>query len=285
MIAPKPKVYDYRDLPEFLKALYKYRKNTEGNFSYETWAGEMGIKSRSYLRYLVLGEKPPTHSIIPALVKGLQLSEGEVNYLTLLVNYQIATTDSMRALYLREIYGRWSRNLQETAIQDISAFLSDPLVPQLFTYLSFDDSSSDLEKWAQDFRCSVERIKNALKCLLWQKLVSGEVKEDGRIIYHTENEFFKIPSSPGNSYIRTFHAEGLKQAQEAIHGPTENRKLYSAFMALSDEQFQKAQELIQDFNSQMLAIFNEKSIAGKKVYRLNQQLLSVSEVIENSSDC
>lgn len=282
--AVKPNIYDYNNLPGFLKALYKYRKSTEEGFSYEAWAGEMGIRSRSYLRYLVLGEKPPTHSIIPALIKGLRLSEEELTYLTLLVNYQLATTDSMRALYLREIYKRGTRHLQESTIQDISAFLSDPLVPQLYTYLSFADSPSNLERWAQDFRSSVERIQNALKCLIWQNLVIGEIKEDGSIIYRTENEFFRIPSSPDNQYIRTFHAVGLKQAQEAVHGPTENRKLYSTFIALSADQFQKAQELIQEFNTQLLAIFNEKSIAGKKVYRLNQQILSVSEVIKSSSD-
>ncbi|AFY02411.1 TIGR02147 family protein [Bdellovibrio bacteriovorus] len=278
--AVKPNIYDYNSLPGFLKALYKYRKSTEEGFSYEVWAGEMGIRSRSYLRYLVLGEKPPTHSVIPALIKGLQLNEDELTYMNILVNFQLATTDSMRTLYLREIYKRCTRNLQETTIQDISAFFSDPLVPQLFTYLSFADSPSNLESWAQDFRSSIERIQNALKCLIWQKLVIGEVKEDGSTIYRTENDFFRIPSSPDNQHVRSFHAEGLRQAQEAVRGPTENRKLYSTFIALSADQFQKAQELIQDFNSQLLAIFNEKSITGKKVYRLNQQLLSVSEVIK-----
>jgi uncharacterized protein (TIGR02147 family) len=279
----KPLIYDYKDFAEYLNALYKFRKRTEASFSYEKWAEEMGIKSRSYLRSMVLGENAPTLSLVPSLLRGLKLNEEETSYFITLINFQLAPAPEIKAIYMKEIFRRWTRQIQETQIQDIAEFLADPVVPQLFTYLGFEDSPSDIQQWASDLRCSEEQIKNALKCLIWQKLVDGAVQDNGDVVYRTTSPFFRIPSDPANAHLKRFHAEGLKQAQEAAQKSSEHRKMYSAFVALSPE-FAKAQGLIQDFNQQILAIFHEKSIAGKKVYRLNQQLISVSEAVQTQKN-
>ncbi|MBO9667743.1 MAG: TIGR02147 family protein, partial [Bdellovibrio sp.] len=254
----KPNVYEFKTLSEYLRAIYQYRKAVEQSFSYEKWAGEMGIKSRSYLRYLALGEKPPTLSIVPALLQGLKLNDEESTYLLLLVNCEVAPSHGLKALYLREIFNQWTHYIQEIEVQDLGEFLADPLIPQLFTYLSFEDASSDPETWARDFDCELERIDKALKCLIWQKLVDCKVREDGTILYRAANSHFKVPSEAGNGYLKAFHTEGIRQAYEAAQGPSEKRKLYSTFVALSPEQYQKAQALIQEFNGKMLAVFDEK---------------------------
>ncbi len=278
----RPIVYDYRDLTEYLKDFYKYRKRNEPSFSYEKWAEEMGLKSRSYLRYLVLGEKIPSAGLLPSLLKGLQLDDEETSYFITLFNYQSAPNNEIKAVYTRTIFRAWTRRIQEIEIPDISEFLSDALVPQLFTYLSFEDSPSNLDQWSRDLNCDSERIKKALKCLIWQKLVNGAVQENGDILYRAASPYFRVPSGASSIHIRAFHLEGLKQAQAAIQDSPENRKMYSAFFALSPEQFARAQELVQDFNKQLLTIFNEKSIDGKKLYRLNQQLIPVSQIVRSS---
>jgi uncharacterized protein (TIGR02147 family) len=275
-----PIIYDYKDFAEYLNALYKFRKTTEVSFSYEKWAEEMGLKSRSYLRSMVMAEKAPTMTLVPSLLRGLNLSEEETSYFITLINLQLAPTPEIRTIYTKEIFRRWTRRIQEVEIQDIAEFLADPIVPQLFTYLSFEDSPSDIEQWARDLRCSADTIKNALRCLIWQKLVDGKIQDNGETIYKTTSEFFRIPSDSHNAHLKRFHAEGIKQAQAAVQENSEHRKMYSAFVALSADQYAKAQMLIQDFNQQVLAIFNEKCIDGKKLYRLNQQLISVSEIVQ-----
>jgi len=274
-----PVVFEYRDLSEYLKDVYKFRKAHENYFSYEKWADEMGLKSRSYLRYLVLGEKTATATLLPTLLRGLKLHEDEVAYFVLLFNFQVAPTADIKAVYTREIFKVWSRRIQETEIKDLAEFLADPLIPQLFTYLSFEDSPADAKQWAQDLNCDIARIQNALKCLIWQKLVDGHVLENGDTLYRTASPFFRVPQNPANTHLRNFHLEGIKQAQDAALGDPENRKLYSTFVALSPEQYTRAQELIRDFNRQLLAIFNERTLNGKKLYRLNQQLVSVSQAV------
>lgn len=278
--AKKPSVFNYRDCGEYLNDLYKFRKRSENSFSYEKWAQEMGLKSRSYLRYLCLGEKLPTASLIPQLLRGLQLTDDEASYFITLVNLASAPNNEVKAIYTKEIFRRWTQKIKQTEITEIIEFLADPIVPQLFTYLSFEDAPTTPDQWAQDLKCSAERIQSALKCLIWQKLVDGQVQENGEIRYQTVSPHFAIPTTAANTHIRAFHLEGIKQAQAAVSASPDTRKMYSAFFALTPEQFARAQELIQDFNKQMLALFDEKSIHGKKLYRLNQQLLSVSGIVE-----
>lgn len=276
----KPNIFRYRECSEFLNDLYKFRKRTEPSFSYEKWAQEMDLRSRSYLRYICRGEKPPTATILPNLLRGLNLNSEESSYFITLVNLASTTDSSVKALYTKEIFRCWTQKIQETPVTEVLEFLADPMIPQLFTYLSFEDSPTNVNQWIQDLRSTPERIQNALRCLIWQKLVEGQLLENGEIRYRTTNSFFKVPTTPANSHIRNFHLEGLEQAKEAVNKSPETRKMYSAFFALSADQFQRAQELIQNFNSQILAVFNEKTIGGKKLYRLNQQLLSVSEDVQ-----
>jgi uncharacterized protein (TIGR02147 family) len=275
-----PCVFDYRDLSEYLKDIYKYRKATEAGFSYEKWADEIGLKSRSHLRYLVLGEKSAANSMLPLLLNSLKLTEDETAHFVNLFHLQIATTPEIKAVYIRQIFKVWVHHLETTDILNFSEFLSDPIIPQLFAYLSFEDAPTDIQQWSRDLQCDVERVQNALRCLIWQKLVEGRVSENGETSYATTSPYFRIPSSDGNTYLRAFHLEGIKQAEEVARGNPENRKLYSTFVALSSEQYQRAQQLIQDFNLQLLALFDEKTLNGKKLYRLNQQLLSVSAVVQ-----
>ncbi|AZZ37762.1 hypothetical protein CIK05_13460 [Bdellovibrio sp. qaytius] len=280
----KPNVYEYKNLTEYLKDIYKFRKRTETTFSYEKWAEEMGLKSRSYLRALVLGEKVLAAHLLPALLKGLQLNSDETSFVMLLANLHAAPDNQLKALYSREIFKVWTRQIQEVEITDTVEFLSNPLVPQLFTYLSFDDSPSDTKRWARDLNCSDDEIKLALKCLIWQKLVDGNVLENGEIVYRTIAPYFKVPSSQGNVHIRSFHIEGLKQAQVAMLGSPEHRKMYSAFVALTADQFIQVQKLIQDFNEKVVSLCNDKNIHGKRIYRLNQNLIAVSQTVETQSE-
>jgi uncharacterized protein (TIGR02147 family) len=274
----KPQVYDHRNLSEYLTAVYEYRKRAEYGFSYEKWAEEMSIKSRSYLRQVALGKKIPAATLLPSLLKGLSLNSEETNYFVALFNQVIAPTPEIKAIYNKEIFKTWTRKIQEVQIQDLTQFLADPMIAHLFTYLSFDDSPSDLAQWSQDLNCDQERIERALKILIWQNLVEGKMDDDGQVMYRTTSPYFTIPSG-ASQHIRQFHMEGIKQAQASFDGPKEHRKMWSGFVALSEVQHAKAVEIINEFNQQLVAIFNETTIDGKKLYRFNQQLLTISQEV------
>jgi len=272
----KPDIFEYLDLRLYLVDFYRFRKTHESGFSYEKWTQEMGFRSRSYLRAVVVGKKPLHESLLLPLTKSLQLDGDGIDYLTVLLGYSIAPSPELKESYGRQLLQKWRAQIQRIEVPDISEFLSDSLIPVVFTYLSFEDASSDLALMAKHLHCEITRLQKALRCLVWQKLVEGSLDENGQVLYTTVSPFFKIPSLPNNLALRSFHREGLKQAEQAIEKPSAERKYYATFVAMDETQFLKFQELVQEFNDRMLSTFNSPELKEKKIYRVNTQVFPVS---------
>lgn len=49
----QPSIRSYLSANHYLKDYYHYRKNIDGKFSYDVWAKELGLKSRSGVRMVV----------------------------------------------------------------------------------------------------------------------------------------------------------------------------------------------------------------------------------------
>ena len=272
----KPDIFDYLDLRLYLEDLYKYRKTTESGFSYEAWAAEIGFRSRSYLRDLVIGKKPLHDSLLLPLSRGLDLDQDRLDYLILLMHYSVAPSVDLKLSYGRQLLYKWKVKIQQVQIADLVGFLSDSLVPVLFTYLSFPDASSDLEQMAEYFGVERERIQNSLRCLVWQKIVDGQFDEQGRVYYKTVQPFFAVPSENGNSLLKSFHKEGLKLAEQAMDRPSAERKCYATFLAMDEKQFLEFQKVVQDFNQRILGAFHSQQLGEKRIYRFNAQVFPVS---------
>lgn len=274
----QPCLYQYLEISLYLKDLYKFKKSAISSFSYDLWAKEIGFKSRGHLRDIVIGKAELTESLIPVFIKGLNLNTTEIEHFTLLVRYSTAQSDITKAIYGKLLMANWKAKLNEIEIIDIESFLSDSVIPIVFTYLSFDDTASDLKEISSLLGYDKTRIQNALRCLIWQKLVDGQIDTQGVIKYKTTQPFFKIPDLPGNNFLRNFHIDGLNLAIQAHDFPTQSRKFYSSFMAVDDDQFIQIQNLIQQCHEKILALCNQPQLGTKKIYRLNTQLFPVSSI-------
>jgi len=279
----KPNLFEYLDVCHYLNDLYKFRKKTESGFSYQLWSQEMSIRSRSYLRALVIKEKPIHESILPQLIKGLSLKSEELVYFDLLFRYNTAQIKELKNAYGAQLVTCWKKNVEEVQVKDIAEFLADPINPVVFTYLSFDDSISDFDEMCKNIGCEALRLQNAIRCLVWQKLVEGTVDSDGKISYKTVQPFFKVPSLAFSSVLKEFHIKGLALAQEASRLSSEQRKYFSTFVAVNEEQFLSVQAMIEEFNQKIMQITHDNLIKGKKIYRLNVQIFPVSNEISQQT--
>jgi uncharacterized protein (TIGR02147 family) len=278
----QPCLYQYLDVSLYLKDFYKFKKSSAPSFSYEFWANEIGFKSRGHLRDIIIGKAELTESLIPVFIKGLKLNPNETEHFTLLVRYSTAKSEITKAIYGKILMANWKAKLNEIEIVDIESFLSDSVTPIVFTYLSFDDTASDLKEISSILGYEQVRVQNALRCLIWQKLVDGQIDDRGLIKYKTTQPFFKIPDVPGDNFLRNFHVDGLKLAIQAHDYPSQSRKFYSTFVALDQNQFVEIQNLVQDCHQKILALCNKPQLGTKKIYRLNTQIFPVSSVSETT---
>ena len=280
----EPNIFEYLDIRHFLKALYKYKKFKEKSFSYSQWADELSIKSRGNLRDIITGKASLGENLIPQFLKMLQCDNDKAEYFVLLTRYSYAPTEEIKEIYGKKLLPMWKRKLHEVEIKDIEGFLSSSITPILFTYLTFDDTSTSISEIAENLHCDEIDIRNSLRFLTWNKLIDGEVLPNGEIRYKTTQPFFNVPTTLNNSFIRDYHINTLKLAQQAHNYEKSSRRFQSYLIALTPEEFSFAVKTIKECNDQLLGLFNSSQLGHKKIYMLNYQVFPVHKVETQNED-
>lgn len=276
----KPQLVEYLDIHLYLKDLYHFRKNTERDFSYESWAAELNIKSRSFLRLVILGKRTLTVPVFQTIIQKLKLTSDEVVYAQVLFQYSFSSESGLKNLYGKELAKQWTAHVNQVVVEDLETFLADPFIPVAFTYFTCDKSSSDVLAVAKILMTTPARIKNAIIALTKLDLLECNVNDKNEIIYRAKQNYFRVPQTPGFNFLKTFHLDGLEQARKAHDLPFNERKFRSLLMTLSQEQIELAERLINDFATGIFKQMEMQKISETtKVYRLNLQLFPVSEVI------
>lgn len=281
----KPNLFEYLDVVLFLKDIYRFRKLTEKDFSYEKWSQELGLKSRSYLRLLVMSKRPFSTSLLPQFAKQMQLSSDETEYMNLLVHYAQAPSVEMRESYGRQLILKWKHTLNQSVVEDAETYLADALTPIAFTYISDLKGQATLASLCQHLNIAAERAHSIIKNLARLELIETHTSKDHAFRYLALNQFAKIPDDPYNPLIKKFHFEGMQQAIEAHDLPSELRNYRSVICSLSSEQVMILRGLINEFIKSTLATSEvEPTQTKKRIYRMNLQLFPVSTEIDFKSD-
>lgn len=287
----RPYVFNYIDLQLFLRDIYAFRKKSEKNFSYESWAQELGLRSRSFLRLVITGRRNLTDQVFPLFAASLNLLPNELDYLSLLFRYSTATDRLLKESYGRQLIGKWNSHLEQVQIENVSEFLKDPSIPIVFTYFTKAKVSSDVRVIAHLLNLSKERVLLAIQALTYLRLLIPEMNDMQEICYRTAGPYFNVPNMPNNDFVKNFHFEGFRLAEQAHDLPFDQRKFRSLVLTMNEQQMKTAQQMISDFTRTVLsslatatpsasAIEEDTSHGSKsKIYRLNLQLFPVSEEI------
>lgn len=267
----KPSVLDYLDIHLYLKDVYKYNKRHILHFSYDLWAQELRLKSRAYLRSVIIGEKTLSPSLTPQFVEYFNFNDLEIEHFLNLVQLKNCEDEKLKVFLSKKVLHLWKKNIEQVEIENLDEFLSDPLVPVIYTYLSFDDSPSRFEDIIKDTQYSPDKIKSAIRCLVWQKLIDGQVLSDGTISYKTIAPYFSVQNHPGSQTLKKFHLKNLRIAHKASQLPSDLRKYYVNYLALDENQFKELQLMIQQFNQEVLKKFDSQKRDQKKIYQINLQ--------------
>jgi uncharacterized protein (TIGR02147 family) len=279
-----PSLVNYLSLTQFLDDLYRHRKLKEKNFSYETWAQELEIKSRSFLRLVVQGKRPLTETVLELLIKNTPSLKCEERYARLLFRYQTSNQPLMREMYGKELIKYWKQFHEQTLeVADPGLFLSHPLVPALYAYLTVSQVGVQIEKIAEKLKASSNEVQQGLDILRRLNLLDIELDADHDMNLRLKSSHLKVPSNPGDRSLAQFHMDGLEQARAAHDLPFAERKFRSLLVPLSESQIQQAQELINEFAKNVISgLTRPENENSAKIYRLNVQLFPISEEIETT---
>lgn len=272
----KPDLRTYANIFHFLQDLYKYRKALSPHFSYEVWAKELNIKSRSYLRLVTLARRSVTDRFLTTLADSMKLSSDDRDYLTVLTAYSQSPSPSQKELHGRKLMQMMRQSLDGVTVEKYFDFLSSPLLPKLQILLTMRDVHKNVLSLANMLNESNEATESALNKLVEIGLAEKALSND-EVIWSATGNTFHVPESLGDLAIAQFHRTSLLQAIQAQNLPTSTRRFESLMVTLNKGEFTELMDDVHNFIRNSLRKYDRPNLEDRCVYQLNMNLFPLSE--------
>jgi len=272
----KPQLMSYLSISHYLEDLYKFRKETEQNFTYESWAQELGIKNRAFLSQLVSGRRKFTEATIQLFVDKMALTKSEQEYFHLLVLYSMARAQVQRDAYGRKLRQLMNQSYPQTQVEPAKNLVASTLYPRILAFLTFKDVTKTAENIRRIFNISMEQANESLQTIK----ALGLIELDGET-WITTRTAYKVPEKIGDADLMNYHHKSLLDAIEARKSPVHERRFRSLILALNENEFLKITEEMNAFLTEMLGKFDVDYFHDRKIYQLNFNLHVASSQAED----
>lgn len=272
----KPSVCDFINIRDYLSEYYSFRKATAKSFSYETWAQELGVKSRSFLRMVIMGQRPITKNFAETLSYGLHLNEKELKYFFLLFEYSRAKSNEQKKFYWKQMLSilKMEENRTEISAAD---FISSHWLPKIQTILAF----SDVDKTTKNIATLLGLDETtALQCL--EKLEALAVaKKDSEDVkncsWDTQVKNFKVPEAFHNAALKNYYIQSFDDAKAAIALPAEVRKFRSLLLPLNPDEYLELLAKLEEAFQEILTQYKADKLYGRHLYQMGMSLVPITK--------
>jgi uncharacterized protein (TIGR02147 family) len=277
-----PRVYEYLDVISYLQDYYKFRKSHNKGFSYEGWAAELEMNSRSFLRLMVFGKKKISPRFIENFSKLVFVSKNEATYFGYLVKVSQCTLGKERQQYSAKMMQLLKHEHNAQVVTEKADYISDPLLPRLLSLLCFSDLKATAIGCAQLLNKELVAIEEALEKLEAMNLAQ-KISDANGPIWIARSDIFHVPDNYGNFDLLKFHQKSLADAIAAFDQEIHLRRYKSLFVPMSEESLEKFNKALEDFISEQLMHYNSKNCAGTYLYQVNFNFHPVTQKIDPGS--
>lgn len=277
----KPKIRTYMNANKYLLDYFEYRKKNDVQFSYEIWASELRLKSRSSLRMVSRGQKPITSLFIDAFVAKNNLSEEDKNYFYLLAHYQNAKNSSLKKAYLDKILENIDTTENYTEIKNYFKFLSSSALPILQLIISFADFKATESKIKAITGLDTKKTKDGLETLKELGLAQFKVLEtEKEPVWSATIKYFKISDKLHDEALNMYHQETTKEAHDILNMQIQLKKFKSIFFAMTEDNYVDLSKDMEDFIARMKNKYGTENLMDKRLYKINIQAYPVTKKLD-----
>ena len=261
-------VFDYEDYHVYLKHWMELKRTSKAGFSFQVLANRAGLKSRSFLRLVSLGERDLLYATALKLSQAMGHSERESEFFLALVGYTNASDPKERMLYQEKLRGlRKPLHKQILSVQQFEFFSMWYIIPvwELVAVFAFGD---DFRRLAErlDPPISVEEARHAVKVLLDLELI--EPADD---LYVQRSANLHSRDDIVSKSIRSYQSSTIALAQRALECmPKESRQINTLTLGLDYERWERMKDLIQEFRQKLVDLTGDVEKVDR-VYQVNIQ--------------
>lgn len=269
-----PEVKNYIQVSHYLQEVYAYRKSKEAGFSYESWAAELGISSRSHLRLSIIGRRNISDALAQLLVQSLNLTGSDKDYFLILILYSQSSSASQKSYYAKKLADMVSVKVEKQPVAPTMALLKDPTVIALRLLLTFEDVCGSEESLSQQLGIALEDLQEKLMILSSHGLVHSESPG----LWRATSKWIQFTDQADNSGIRAYHAASLEAAKKSIDFPVDTRYFRSLTWALNAEEYQSFLRDFNEFMEQMNAKYEKSILEDRNLMQMNMNLIPALQV-------
>lgn len=269
----QPILFEYMSATNYLYDLMLFRKSEAPGFTFESWASELGFKSRSFLTMILNQERSITPQFIEVFANSMSYSEEEKSYFSLLVQYNQSTSEIDRTLFLDSLLEIKGKRKDLVEIQNYTNFLSSPLMPKLLVLLSFKDLDRSVLGLTQFLQENTVTIEQSLAQLHELQLV--QLQNNGHWV--PTKKSFKVPKNFGSEALTNYHNHSLQEAISAQKKPAALRRYRSLLLPLSDKDYQNLLGDIEALVNKAVAKYDSEILHQKRLYKMNMNIFPVTE--------
>ncbi len=266
-------IFGYYNYRKYLQDFYEYRKSVHRHFSYRAFAQKAGYTSSGLYLDLIKGRKSLTDQLVPKFAKALGLSEKEVVYFHLMVDFTHATTPESK----QDIFERMSAMLprsMKTLTRNQKEYFSKwyyVAVRESMGVLNIYENFQDLALFLIP-RITVPQAKQAIQLLKDLDLI--EVR-DG--FWRSKNTTISSGSEVDPLMVHQFQKEMIDLGKLAIgHFSRERRNISCTTMSVSPMGLERIIHKIDIFRKEIIEIV--RSDEGERmVCQMNIQFFPLSK--------
>lgn len=284
-LANFPKIWDFSHAVPFLRSYYEFKKSVDKNFSYGTWALQIGIKSRSFLRLVLVGKRRLTNDVAELISDKLELNPLERKYFLALVQIENSDQIAEKVIHnsslqqIRKKYALKNHDFSEIQKQDLYDYFSSYQMPRLQVLLTLDGIDKSATNLAKLLQTKESEIVSRLETL--NKL--GFAKCENKQWVATKKDL-QTQDHPGDLALQSFHKKSLEEAITAISLPKDQRRFQSLVLSLNENDFKAVHQELRGCLEQIVLKYADRNNRDQsndplKIYQINLNLIPVSSSI------
>src|SRR3989338_5499035 len=273
----KPNVKNYLNCYLYLQDIYQFSKHSTPDFSYQYWCYSLDVKSKSYLRFAILGKRKISPELCSKLAKWLSLEGTDSEYFLLLVEYSQSTSDEIKKTLSQKMLQHIRLDQSQIKVNIEKLTTSEPLFIQIRDLLSFSDCKHTAQSLSRLFNKTETEIQTALDFLQDKKWI----QKNNDQTWMATNQSIKIEDDQGNSIIQAFHENSLKEALQHLKTNDLERKFRCLHLALSESEFTEFHQKVSDYMTQLFNEFSTSQTSiGKKLFQINYNISPRTQFID-----
>lgn len=266
----KPSVFDFLDAAQFLQSYFDWRKNLKKSFSITEWSEELDFGSPVTLRFILKRMRRISARSAEVFKRNIFSAEVEGKCFEALVAYSQAKSAEERKAFGTQLIHLHRQQIQ-TSYKTVDAPIAVRSVfgPLVLTLMTFKDFKKNANSLSGLLRVDVQAIQEILSNFENEKIITKDPEGN----YEFPNEILKVPDSPD---LRKFYEYWIQRSKEALNFPVESRKYRALNFALSDDEYRKVLEKLDEYAVGLLNQFNNSTFENRTLYMFESSLFPIS---------